>query len=71
MPLLLAATARRDDGDSPHVVNGCDDGVGVVSLVGKYGLGAAALKQGQGFWILRRLTGGEPEGQRFSETVGE
>jgi hypothetical protein len=71
LSLLLAATAGRDDGGSAEFVDGSDDGVRVVPLIGEYRFCLAALKQWQSLWIFRRLSCRETEGNWFSETVGQ
>lgn len=67
--LLFPADSGRDDCDGPESADGLDDLVGVIAAVRHHELGLAACQQGQRFGILCRLTGGEAEGHRLTQTV--
>ena len=51
--------------------DGLQDGVGGVGLVGDHRFGREAVEQGQGLRRVARLPGGQAEGQRVAEAVGE
>ena len=69
--LVDARGFRRDHRHGSSSSHGLQDGVGVVGLVGDHRRGREAVEQRQGLRGVALLPGGQAEGERVAEGVGE
>jgi hypothetical protein len=69
--LVDAAGSGRDHRQGSLGGDRLQDGVRVVGLVGDHRLGREAVEQRQGLRGVALLPGGQAEGQRVAEAVGE
>ena len=69
--LDFAADFGRDHGHGPHGLDRSDDRGGIIAAIGHDDLRLTACQQGQRFGELGGLTGGEAEGDRLSQAVGQ
>ena len=69
--LVAAGGFGRDHRQSSARRHGLQDGVGVIGLVGDHRCGRETVEQGQGLRGVALLPGGQAEGQRVAQAVGE
>jgi hypothetical protein len=69
--LIEAGGSGRDHRQGAGGRDGRQDRVGVVGLVGEHRLGREAVEQGQGLRGVALLAGGQAEGERVAEAVGD
>ena len=66
-----AGGSGRDHRQGAIGRDGPQDGVRVVGLVGEHRFGRQVVEQGQGLRRVALLPGGQAEGERVAEGVGE
>ena len=69
--LVDAGGFGRDHRQGSARRHGLQDRVGVIGLVGDHRCGRETVEQGQGLRGVALLPGGQAEGQRVAEAVGE